>query len=189
MKKCTNCGILKPIEEFYKRNKNTDKRVSYCKKCWSLSRSKSVEKRYIDNRKKKLPFSYAMIRYNRQRLKVIKHYGGECACCGIGDYEFLAIDHKYGDGAEDRKKFPNIIQFVAWIVRNNYPKKYRILCHNCNASYGHFGYCPHNLGPDDCETLKEYRTGKITEKECKEMGLSIKLLKKYGVKYLFGTII
>ena len=30
-----------------------------------------------------------------------------------------------------------------WLKNNSYPKGFRVLCYNCNNSYGHYGYCPH----------------------------------------------
>lgn len=30
-----------------------------------------------------------------------------------------------------------------WIIRNKYPKGFRVLCHNCNQAIGSYGECPH----------------------------------------------
>ena len=78
-----------------------------------------------------------------RRLRCIEHYGGKCACCGESRYEFLAIDHINGDGNEHRKKIGNGSCIVGWLIKNNFPEGFRILCHNCNASFGLYGYCPH----------------------------------------------
>lgn len=82
----------------------------------------------------------------KYRLEVLIHYGGnppKCACCGETRYEFLTIDHINNDGAKDRKKFVNNYAFYRWLIKNNFPEGYRILCYNCNCSLGHYGYCPH----------------------------------------------
>jgi len=82
-----------------------------------------------------------------RRLRVLKHYGNGhivCKCCGETMIEFLALDHINGGGIKHRKLVGRGTAFYLWIIRNNYPKGYRILCHNCNQSYGFYGYCPHN---------------------------------------------
>ena len=30
-----------------------------------------------------------------------------------------------------------------WIIENNFPKGFQILCHNCNVAKGLYGECPH----------------------------------------------
>ena len=75
------------------------------------------------------------------KKKIIKYYGGKCACCGESRIEFLAIDHIGGGGKKHRKKI-GAGNLLYWIIRNNYPKGFRILCHNCNMSFGLYGYSP-----------------------------------------------
>lgn len=79
----------------------------------------------------------------KYRKIVIEHYGGKCVCCGETLIEFLTIDHPKGNGKEDRKRFRTSYSFYLWIIKNNFPEGYRILCYNCNCSIGHYGYCPH----------------------------------------------
>lgn len=85
----------------------------------------------------------------RFRLKVrdlvLHAYGGDspvCACCNEPHIEFLSVDHIEGGGRKHRKKLSG--HFYAWLVRNNYPPGFRILCHNCNFALGRYGYCPHH---------------------------------------------
>ena len=78
------------------------------------------------------------------RKKVIEGYGGKCKCCGETQNEFLALDHINGGGTKERKRV-HAHTLYSFVIRNNFPPEYRILCHNCNASLGHYGYCPHNL--------------------------------------------
>lgn len=84
--------------------------------------------------------------YNKRiRLEVLEHYGNKCACCGITEYEFLAIDHIKGGGIKHRKEIGNAGNSIAkWLKKNNYPEGFRILCHNCNLALGIHGHCPHN---------------------------------------------
>lgn len=82
------------------------------------------------------------------RKKVLDHYGGRCACCKEDRYEFLAIDHINGGGNRHRKTLGrHASKFAQWIIKNNYPPGYRVLCHNCNQSIGLYGYCPHQGPP------------------------------------------
>jgi hypothetical protein len=76
------------------------------------------------------------------RKQVIDHYGGKCECCGETHIEFLAIDHINGNGRKHRLSIPSG-HLARWLRDNNYPEGFRILCHNCNQSLGHYGYCPH----------------------------------------------
>lgn len=79
------------------------------------------------------------------KIMTLNHYGGKCVCCGEDRWEFLVIDHIYGNGAAHRKEFgiTSGRQTYQWLKRNGFPSGYRVLCHNCNLSFGAFGYCPH----------------------------------------------
>lgn len=87
--------------------------------------------------------------YNRARTRelrelVIEGYGGACFCCGETSYEFLALDHVDGDGKEDRSKRGGYGPY-RMAVEENFPDRYRLLCHNCNLAIGFYGYCPHEV--------------------------------------------
>jgi len=84
-------------------------------------------------------------RYTRGvKAEVIAAYGGECVCCGETNPLFLSIDHINGGGQAERRKYGRGRVFYQYLKSLGYPKdKYRLLCHNCNASFGHYGYCPH----------------------------------------------
>ena len=83
--------------------------------------------------------------YARLKEKVLLYYGSECNCCREKNKEFLSIDHINGGGAQHRKLIKHC-NFNRWLVKNNFPKGYRILCMNCNFSLGIYGYCPHEYG-------------------------------------------
>ena len=85
-----------------------------------------------------------------RKLLVLNHYSGnsiQCACCGEKHVEFMTIDHVDGGGCRHRR----IIgvgggsRFYQWLVRNNFPDGYRVLCMNCNGAYGIYGSCPHQV--------------------------------------------
>ncbi len=78
-----------------------------------------------------------------------------CRCCGESIHDFLALDHILG-----RKEMDSIPELVAigysskthstalvkWIIENNFPDYFQILCQNCNFAKGikrNNNKCPH----------------------------------------------
>jgi hypothetical protein len=86
-------------------------------------------------------------RLRRARYRVLSHYSGgmpSCACCGEMTYHFLSLDHVDGGGNKERIKLQlGGSHFYTRLEREGFPPGYRVLCHNCNMSYGFYGYCPH----------------------------------------------
>ncbi len=83
---------------------------------------------------------------NRKRRKiVIKHYGDKCKCCGEQTFEFLAVDHILGGGNAHRREVGSGGPMIEWIITNDFPPGFRILCHNCNQAIGYYGHCPHEM--------------------------------------------
>jgi len=80
----------------------------------------------------------------RAKKKVFKHYGKKCNCCGELQIEFLTIDHINNDGNKHRKqirgKYANI---YSYLIKNNFPKTFQVLCWNCNLAKAKYGRCPH----------------------------------------------
>ena len=82
--------------------------------------------------------------YNRRRREqVLNAYGHQCKCCGVGEFEFLAIDHVNNDGVERRKEHGSGQQFIGWLIKHEFPEEFQVLCHNCNMAKGFYGQCPH----------------------------------------------
>jgi hypothetical protein len=98
-----------------------------------------------------------------QRLKVLQGYSKRlsnsdipcCNCCGLNNYlDFLAIDHVLGKKQMD--SVPELVKIgyssklkeshlYQWIVDNDFPEGFQILCHNCNFAKGYprnNGKCP-----------------------------------------------
>ena len=106
------------------------KQKKYCSiRCtsnyWNKQRRGKV-KRYYDHQYE-----------SRVRAKVFTHYGGnppKCAICGFDNLLVLEIDHINNNGYEHRKeeKLRCGRQTYAWLIKNNYPKGYQVLCANCN---------------------------------------------------------
>jgi predicted restriction endonuclease len=82
------------------------------------------------------------------RKEVLAHYGGKCVCCGETTFEFLAMDHIHGGGNKHRKQLKHN-DMCRWIMVNDYPDNFQILCHNCNLAKGYYGQCPHERMRDE----------------------------------------
>ena len=78
------------------------------------------------------------------KAKCIGHYGGKCACCGETNIGFLTIDHLDGGGSKHRRAVGRGTNFYKWLIRNEFPDEYQVLCFNCNCGKQVNGdICPH----------------------------------------------
>ena len=131
-KVCRLCGIEKPLTEAYwhPHKLTRDKFYHECRDCRKLQAK---------------AWSLAI------RLSVFGYYSGgniQCACpggCKESRLEFMCIDHIDGGGKQHRQEIGSKggRHFYRWLIKNNFPSGYRVLCHNCNMSRAAFGYCPH----------------------------------------------
>lgn len=118
-----------------------------CDWCATAASRSTLEQKRARSLKWKKKQTAAMIRSrgDKRKLKVIMAYGGlKCQCphgCDITALEFLTIDHIKGGGCKHRKEIKANI--LSWLIKNNFPPGFRILCMNCNMSLGRRGYCPH----------------------------------------------
>ena len=55
-----------------------------------------------------------------------------CELCGEDELDVLTIDHTAGNGNEHRKQKGVKGRINKWLIDNNYPKGFRVLCRNCN---------------------------------------------------------
>lgn len=101
-------------------------------------------------------YPFAQILYSakyRERLKreVFGHYSNGrfvCSCCGESEIDLLTIDHTNNDGAKQRRGLNRNngfggIRIYSWLVKNNFPSGFQVLCSNCNMSKGKHGVCVH----------------------------------------------
>lgn len=84
------------------------------------------------------------------KLLVLKHYSNNelaCNCCGESIYEFLTIDHINGGGNKHRIGMVSgragSGDFYRFLIKNNFPDGYQVLCFNCNNAKHMFKRCPH----------------------------------------------
>jgi hypothetical protein len=110
-KRCPDCGLTKPLDEF-PRNRNTkDGRHPYCKPCHNARGKESKQRLYGGSRHYHLMRRYGIGADDFDRMVV--EQGGVCAICGRPDPEHVDHDHETGE------------------VRG-------ILCFNCNGGLGQF---------------------------------------------------
>jgi hypothetical protein len=78
------------------------------------------------------------IKQYEDRQRTLDYYGHICECCGEDRDAFLAIDHMPGT-----PRLPDQANLTQWLIRNEFPKGFRVLCHNCNMATRWGRVCPH----------------------------------------------
>lgn len=140
LRKCTFCGELKPINEFYvdrikirKKDGNTViKRRSRCKKCEcaELRERYNRDKKYrlyILERNKGWRTKNKVKTYKykeRKRRELIQLLGGKCTNCGEVDWVILEFDHI--EPIRGRREY-SLLEEV-----RKYPERFQLLCANCH---------------------------------------------------------
>jgi hypothetical protein len=90
----------------------------------------------------KAPLKPPTTRHQRRGLEVktqvMTAYGGKCACCSENLLLLLNIDHI--NGRTDELKGATLYR---WLIKNNFPENFQVLCFNCNVSKYLSGTCVH----------------------------------------------
>ena len=106
---------------------------------------------YTPEKYQRLKASYdkAYKKWHRKlKQKVIQHYSKgtmKCICCEESIFEFLGIDHLDNNGNRHRKKIGQAYAIYKWLIENNFPDGYEVVCFNCNWGRSRFGTCPHKI--------------------------------------------
>ena len=124
----------------YYASQSLNKKVKEARKRWNIKNKDKIK----ENSRK---------RNRLLKIEVLNHYKRtpnlECECCKENKIEFLSIDHINKDGRKHRRSIRTSLYL--WVKRNNFPNlNLRVLCMNCNHSYGQYNYCPHK---DMLETM------------------------------------
>ncbi len=82
-----------------------------------------------------------------RRLRVLRHYGEKCSCCGERNEAFLQVEHVGGGGKAHHRRVGGGSHFYAWLVRNDFKieEKLTVLCASCNGARHSGAVCPHRL--------------------------------------------
>jgi len=182
MKLCKFCNTFKDESEFYRNSKKSDKLQYECKACALLKKAQHREKCRREG-----VLNYSQRTRQRLRMEVLQHYGGVrpvCSCCGEAHIEFLSIDHTNGGGNQHRLEAQVWGGFYSWLKRKGFPSGFRVLCHNCNQAYGHYGYCPHQN--PTAKPLCPPRLGnrrRLTEQQIQEIKNSNEFQWKLALRY------
>lgn len=125
MGRCVKCGV-----------NNSENGFSICRICREKRKAGRIEE-YSNSKKYRQDI----------KKKCMDRYGGECGCCGENRLSFLAIDHTNGCGNIHRKQINRRgTAFYKWLIGNNFPDGFRVLCYNCNMSiYLNNGICEHKF--------------------------------------------
>ena len=144
---------LRNKDKINKYNRENPKRHSYWNKYNKKRppRTKEEQDEYYQRYRNR-------IKQRNLKLKIIcfKHYSKSeipfCACCGEKEINFLTIDHLNECGIKHRKSIKQML--FGWLIKNNFPEGYQVLCMNCNFAKGRFGVCPHQSAPKPILTPK-----------------------------------
>ena len=69
--------------------------------------------------------------HQEKKRKVVEHYSKgtmKCRRCGFSDIRALSIDHINGGGVKHIRVIGN---FYSWLINNNFPPGFQVLCMNC----------------------------------------------------------
>lgn len=155
---CPQCKIEKFEDEFVK-NKNPrwkgDELASWCKVCNrrrnrakynkdKVKISKNNQSRWnkLTDVQKEEKLKKRREYGQKRRMIVLEHYGSKCTCCGESEIKFLEVDHINNNGAQHRKELGSY-KIINWLIKNNFPEGFQLLCSNCNMAKGRYGQCPH----------------------------------------------
>jgi len=146
-----------------KKYRSSEKGKAKSKEYRASKNFKAVQKKYSSSEKGKAKSKERYLGekgHPALRLKILQHYSKHlsnsdipcCRCCGLNSHnQFLAIDHAQGRYKMD--SIPELTNLgysskktgdplLRWIIKNNFPKGFQILCHSCNVAKRDDGHCP-----------------------------------------------
>jgi len=145
---------VQTIEERKKKQKTRQQTPAY--KAWRKKHVSSPSTKAKDKARQQTTRYKEKKKNNRdeKRLKILQEYSKRhsksdvpcCRCCGKNSHvDFLSIDHILGKKEMDL--IPELVEMgysskltdlklSNWIIDNNFPEYFQILCHNCNTAKG-----------------------------------------------------
>ena len=161
MKQCTKCKKWKNKNDFCRNIRKRDELDCWCKECKNqggkiyrekhkesikvqqskyYSRPDIIEKRkqydlnYYKKNKKKTQQYNKEYQWMLRQQSLFFYSNGEMKCqlCNNSDIDNLCIDHLNGDGKKHRQKVGWGVNVYRWLINNNFPSDFTILCKRCN---------------------------------------------------------
>ena len=142
--------------KYYEKNKE---RIKAWKKEWKKANIEKVRgynrKWWINNQEKVKKWKKenlekinegAKKRRFKLKVNILSYYSNNdirCNCCGEKEIQFLSIDHINGGGFKHKKEIGG--NLYNWLIQNNYPGGFQVLCMNCNFGKAICKICPHKL--------------------------------------------
>lgn len=129
-KKCSRCGILKPLSEWGKNKASPTGLQGWCIVC----RQKD-SKVYFKKNRERINERTSKLRIKR-RLQLLSKLGKKCVWCGESRIHFLQFDHVNNDGGKERREHNQrgmTVYLMNDYLRENLDiNRLQILCANCN---------------------------------------------------------
>lgn len=147
-KRCTACGLPKPLSGFDLHPRGRYGRKSRCRLCLSSEERQANADGNRSPRSAQSAEQHNQLKREQQqnaRTQVLEHYGTSCACCG--STKQLTIDHVNGDGASHRLTLfgrgssSGTGKLYRWLVEQGFPDGFQTLCNPCNASKASGEHC------------------------------------------------
>lgn len=139
-KKCTRCGCVKDIDEFYDKPSNTDGKNKTCNKClnyYSENHYVNNKETYLKNGQRRKTFLKQFI--NRVKRRTV------CPICGEKRYWVLEFHHK--DKKEKEFNIAKMANYGYSIKKiKEELRKCIIICANCHKNIHH----GENSGQEEC---------------------------------------
>ena len=138
------------MSSYYERNKDEINRKS--REYYQRHLEENRRKRREYNQRNRVKMNKGAILWRTDnRRQCLSHYSDDdikCKCCGEDTEQFMCIDHIDGGGNKHRNELkkggqPGGANTYRWLIVNNFPKGFQVLCHNCNLAKGFYGSCPH----------------------------------------------
>lgn len=121
--------IKEKLKRSYQRNKKTRRKQQ---NDYHRTQYKN-DKKFKETVQKR---NHNWVRKNKE--KVISNYSNgemKCAVCGIDDFDLLTMDHIYGGGSRFKREYKERtgknFHLHTFLIKNNFPPGYRVLCWNC----------------------------------------------------------
>ena len=156
VKKCTVCGIDKPFELFYLKDKLKNKYHSQCKDCYAVKRKFFHEAHYAkygDAYRERARVRKANTKIDRQDKMADYMLGRGCENCGVDDIRVLDFDH-----LDPSLKSFSIARAInasySWERIQEEIKKCRILCANC-----------HRIRTAEQYSWRKWRLGRVVRQD------------------------